>query len=59
MKKREAKQHARKIVLAMLGGRCCPESDDVRELTTDEAEQELIIDEINRILYRLSKHIEN
>jgi len=44
-------------VLRMLGGRCCPEPNDVACVTEVEIEQEMIIDEINVILDRLSKVI--
>lgn len=58
MKKSEAKQHARRIVFGMLGGRCCPETDDVLDITDRDSEQQMIIDEINIILNRMSKIVE-
>ena len=57
MKKSEAKQHAKDIVFGMLGGRCCPEPDDVSDRTGKHSEQQMIIDEIQKILDRMSRSV--
>lgn len=59
MKKSEAKQHAAEIVWRMLSGRCCPDTSDVEDITDDESEQQMLIDEINAVLDRLSKKLNN
>jgi len=58
MTKSEAKRYAREVVSIMLHGRCCPETEDVDDITDDQSEQELIIDEITKILIRLRKLVE-
>ncbi len=58
MTKQEIKEKAKKIVSHMLNGRCLPETEDVEEYTQDENEQELLINEINKILERLDVFLE-
>lgn len=57
MTKTERKRIARQIVRQMLQGRCCPETEDVREYTDDEGEQEKLIADINAILDRLWRQL--
>lgn len=58
MNKAEARQHAKRVVVRMLSGRCQPEADDVEDITSNEDEQGLIVCEIYQILQQLQESIE-
>lgn len=57
MTKKEAEEHAKRIVLTMLSGRCSPEADDVEDIE-GEREKEMVIQEIYRILRSLQESLE-
>ena len=56
--RKDVKAYAKEIVASMLCGRCCPEVEDVEDITDDAVEQQMIIDEIETILNRLRKILE-
>lgn len=49
MTKKEAEDHAKRIVMTMLSGRCSPEMDDVEDIEGQQ-EKEMVIEEIRKIL---------
>jgi hypothetical protein len=57
MKKSEAKEHAKEIVIGMLNGRCQPEVSDVDHVASDPEDQEMIINEIYKLLSGLEDKI--
>lgn len=56
MTKKEAEDHAKRIVMAMLSGRCSPEPDDVEDIE-GQHEKELVIEEIEKVLVGLRKSL--
>jgi hypothetical protein len=58
MTKKEVEGHAKRIVLTMLSGRCAPEMDDVQDVE-GEQEKEMVIEEIEKILSRLQKSLQD
>jgi len=57
MTTKETQEHAKRIVLSMLYGRCSPEMDDVQDVE-GESEKELVIQEIENVLDRLRKSLQ-
>jgi hypothetical protein len=58
MTKREAEEHAKRIVMTMLSGRCSPEMDDVEDIE-GQREKEMVIQAIEKVLGRLRESLED